>query len=96
MRSDRKFTRAAHIIKISSNSFKDATGTVPLNKNYPRTPCIIDCAETFIQRPTNLRSRGETYSNYKSHTTVKYLVGISPHGQIMFLSKAFGGRASDK
>jgi hypothetical protein len=30
MRSDRKFTRAAHIIKISSNSFKDATGTVPL------------------------------------------------------------------
>ena len=45
---------------------------------------------------TNLRSRGETYSNYKSHTTVKYLVGISPHGQIMFLSNAFGGRASDK
>ena len=65
-------------------------------ENYPRTTCIIDCAETFIQRPTNLRSRGETYSNYKSHNTAKYLVGISPHGQIMFISKAFGGRASDK
>ncbi|CAC5397821.1 unnamed protein product [Mytilus coruscus] len=65
-------------------------------ENYPRTTCIIDCAETFIQRPTNLRSRGETDSNYKSHNTAKYLVGISPHGQIMFISKAFGGRASDK
>lgn len=61
-------------------------------ENYPRT-CIIDCAETLS---TNLRSRGETYSNYKSHNTVKYLVVISPHGQIMFISNAFGGRASDK
>ena len=65
-------------------------------ENYPKTTCIIDCAETFIQRPTNLKSRCETFSNYKSHNTAKYLVGISPHGQIMFISKAFGGRASDK
>ncbi|XP_052085183.1 uncharacterized protein LOC127722336 [Mytilus californianus] len=65
-------------------------------ENYPRTTVIIDCAETFIQRPTYLKTRSETFSNYKSHNTVKYLVGISPHGQIMFISKAFGGRASDK
>ena len=65
-------------------------------ENYPRTTCIIDCAETFIQRPTNLKSRGETYSSYKSHNTAKCMVGISPHAQIMFISKAFGGRASDK
>ncbi|KAK6180859.1 hypothetical protein SNE40_008835 [Patella caerulea] len=65
-------------------------------ENYHKTTCIIDCAETFIQRPTNLKSRCETFSNYKSHNTAKYLVGISPHGQIMFISKAFGGRASDK
>lgn len=65
-------------------------------ENYPKTTCIIDCAETFIQRPKNLRSRGETYSNYKGHNTAKYMVGISPHGQIMFISKSFGGRASDR
>ncbi|CAG2187310.1 unnamed protein product [Mytilus edulis] len=65
-------------------------------ENYPRTTVIIDCAETFIQRPTNLKSRSETYSNYKSHNTAKYLVGIAPHGHIMFISRAFGGRASDK
>ncbi|CAC5392808.1 unnamed protein product [Mytilus coruscus] len=66
------------------------------SKSDGATTCIIDCAETFIQRPTNLRSRGETYSNYKSHKTAKHLVEISPHAQIMFISKAFGGRASDK
>ncbi|CAC5420783.1 unnamed protein product [Mytilus coruscus] len=65
-------------------------------ENYPRTTVIIDCAETFIQRPTNLKSRSETYSNYKSHNTAKYLVGIAPHGHIMFISRAFGGMASDK
>ncbi|VDI47584.1 Hypothetical predicted protein [Mytilus galloprovincialis] len=48
-------------------------------ENYPRTTVIIDCAETFIQRPTNLKTRSETFSNYKSHNTAKYLVGISPH-----------------
>ncbi|CAC5413443.1 unnamed protein product [Mytilus coruscus] len=65
-------------------------------ENYPRTTVIIDCVETFIQRPTNLKTRSETFSNYKSHNTAKYSFGISPHGQIMFISKAFGGRASDK
>ena len=63
---------------------------------YSDTTCIIDCAETFMQRPSNLKTRGETYSNYKSHNTVKYLVGIAPHGHIMFISRAYGGRASDK
>ncbi|CAC5363043.1 unnamed protein product [Mytilus coruscus] len=48
------------------------------------------------ERKGSSKSRGETYSNYKSHKTAKHLVGISPHGQIMFISKAFGGRASDK
>ncbi|CAC5419949.1 unnamed protein product [Mytilus coruscus] len=65
-------------------------------ENYPRTTVIIDCAETFIQRPTNLKTRSETSSNYKSHNIAINLVGISPHGQIMFISKAFGGRVSDK
>jgi hypothetical protein len=65
-------------------------------EHYPKTTCIIDCAESFIQKPTNLTSRNETYSHYKSHNTAKYMVAISPHGQIMFVTKAYGGRASDK
>ncbi len=58
--------------------------------------CIIDCSEIFIDRPTSLSARAMTYSNYKSHNTIKFLVGISPTGSITCLSKSWGGRASDK
>lgn len=73
-----------------------ATMPAAFKEKYPKTTVIIDCAETFMQRPKNLKTRGETYSHYKSHNTVKYLIGIAPFGQIMFISKGFGGRASDK
>ena len=64
-------------------------------KDYPKTTCIIDCAETFIQIQTPA-SRTETYSNYKGHNTAKYLVGITQKRQIIFISPAYGGRCSDK
>ncbi|XP_077557869.1 uncharacterized protein LOC144173249 [Haemaphysalis longicornis] len=57
---------------------------------------IIDCTEVFIQRPTLMTARSQTYSNYKHHNTVKLLVVISPSGAITFVSKAWGGRTSDK
>ena len=63
---------------------------------YMRTTCIIDCSEVFIERPSSLSARAETYSNYKSHNTVKFLIAISPTGAIIFLSKCWGGRVSDK
>ena len=63
---------------------------------YTRTKCIIDCSEVFIQRPTSLSARAETYSSYKSHNTVKFLVAIGPTGAIIYVSKCCGGRVSDK
>lgn len=57
---------------------------------------IIDCFEIFIDRPSNLLARAETWSNYKHHNTVKYLIGITPQGAISFLSCGYGGRVSDK
>ena len=38
----------------------------------------------------------QTWSNYKQYYTVKVLIGITPQGTIPFLSKAWGGHASDK
>jgi len=40
--------------------------------------------------------QSETWSDYKHHNTWKLLVGITPNGQITFLSNLWGGRASDK
>ena len=36
------------------------------------------------------------YSNYKSHNTVKYLIGITPGSTVSFLPYGWGGPASDK
>ncbi|XP_067678519.1 uncharacterized protein [Haliotis asinina] len=63
---------------------------------YKNCRVIIDCFEVFIERPGNFTARAMTWSNYKSHNTIKILVGISPNGSISFVSRAFGGRVSDK
>lgn len=57
---------------------------------------IIDCFEVFIERPSNLKARAETWSSYKHHNTVKFLIGITPQGTVSYISNAWGGRASDK
>lgn len=38
----------------------------------------------------------QCWSNYKHHSTVKFLIGITPQGSISYISKGYGGRASDK
>ena len=61
-----------------------------------KTTVIIDCFEVFIDRPSNLMARAQTFSSYKHHNTVKVLIGVTPQGSISFVSNAWGGRTSDK
>ena len=63
---------------------------------FPNTRCIIDCSEVFIERPYGYLARKKTYSNYKKHNTIKFLIAVTPCGSICFLSKCWGGRASDR
>ncbi|XP_055997893.1 THAP domain-containing protein 1-like [Ostrea edulis] len=48
------------------------------------------------QRPGHLTTRAQTWSNYKHSNTIKFLVSITPTGAISYVSRAFGGRTSDK
>ena len=75
-----------HLFKTLPPIFKE---------NFPRLTSIIDCFEIFIERPRALKARAQVYSNYKKHSTVKFLICCSPLGVVTFLSKAWGGRASD-
>ena len=65
-------------------------------ETYPRCRCIIDCSEIFIETPTNFTAKAQTYSNYKRHNTIKFLIGVTPFGTISFLSQCWGGQVSDK
>ncbi|XP_064458838.1 uncharacterized protein LOC135369104 [Ornithodoros turicata] len=67
-----------------------------VDTGYGGTTCILDCTEVMLQRPRKLMPRAQTYSAYKAHNTVKFLVAIAPNGYIMFVSRGYGGRASDK
>ena len=62
---------------------------------YPRLTSIIDCFEIFVEAPSHFKARAQLWSNYKKHTTVKFLISCSPLGAVTFLSAAWGGRASD-
>lgn len=71
--------------------------TIPpdMKEKFPRLTSIIDCFEIFTETPGQLKAHAQCYSNYKKHTTVKFLIACSPLGAVTFLSNAYGGRISD-
>ncbi|XP_077489145.1 uncharacterized protein LOC144099784 [Amblyomma americanum] len=64
-------------------------------KEYSSVRAVLDCTEISIQRPKDMESQPLTYSWYKGVYTAKVLVCETPGGHISYVSKAYGGRASD-
>lgn len=88
------FTTKEWIIFPSQNATRE---TMPssFKEHYPTCRIIIDCTEMRTETPPSVEQRIHMYSNYKSCYTVKYLIGIAPSGLITFISKGYGGRATD-
>lgn len=90
-------TKLSFLLKRPSREQVQKTMPQTLREHFGKNfVVVIDCFEVFIERPSNLMARAQTWSSYKHHNTIKFLIGISPQGVITFLSKAWGGRASDK
>ena len=56
-------------------------------KFFKKCAVIIDCSEIIIRRSKDLLARAQVWSNYKHHSTVKFLIGITPQGTISYISK---------
>eukprot|EP00117_Sycon_ciliatum_P015780 scpid88479/ scgid15497/ Putative nuclease HARBI1; Harbinger transposase-derived nuclease len=67
-------------------------------ETFPSTRVVLDCTEFFIEMPSSFRAQSETFSSYKHHrgNTAKALVAIAPHGAVLFASKLYVGRQTDK
>jgi hypothetical protein len=64
--------------------------------NHSNTYCVMDATEFRLQCPSSLEAQNVTWSEYKHSNTIKSLVGTLPCGLVTYLSKAWGGRASDR
>lgn len=64
--------------------------------SFPNLRIISDCTEIFVQKSSSLVNQNLSFSHYKHHTTIKFLIGITPSGVISLIFEGFGGRVSDR
>ena len=67
-----------------------------LKAGHSNIRIIIDRFEVFIKRPKSLDFQAATWSDNKSHDTVKFLIGALPTGYVTFLPACYSGRSSAK
>ena len=65
-------------------------------KKFPNVIGIIDCTEGAIEKPSLAKAQAQTYSTYNSENTWKTLISVTPGGTISFISRSYGGLASDR
>ena len=90
------FVRMKFLIKWPPRDILQQNLPQAFKDTYPKAVCVIDCSEIFIDRPTYFQARAKTYSQYKKHNTIKFLIGVTPCGTICYISRCWGGRVSDR
>ena len=63
---------------------------------FSRCRVIIDCTEIKCKTPTANVLNSMFYFQYKSHITIKGLVGIAPFGAMPFVSELYTRLTFDK
>ena len=78
-------------------SIKQVQATLPsaFKEKFATTYAIIDGSEIFIETPSDLFMQSSTWSQYKQHNTVKFLVACTPNGGICYISPVYVGSISD-
>ena len=69
--------------------------TTFIQERYPTTVAIIDASEIFVETPSDLALQSTSWSSYKHHKTLKFLVAYTPNGSILFISSLYLGSISD-
>ena len=64
-------------------------------RHLPNLRVVIDCSEIFIETPKDPVLQTSTWSDYKHHNTLKFLIAVAPNSAITFVSPAYPGRHSD-
>lgn len=64
--------------------------------NHPDTKIVIDCTEFFTEKPSSLVAQSLTWSEYQHSNTFKVLIGVAPNEMVTFVSRLWGGKASDR
>ena len=67
-----------------------------MKAKFPFVCVIVDRTEVYAEVPQSLVMHKLLHSDYKSHVTIKNLVGIMPGGGFTFISPAFPGSYSDR
>nr|XP_047141115.1 uncharacterized protein LOC124816123 [Hydra vulgaris] len=92
---DIMYVKLKYLIKMQDRDHIYETIPPVFKNKFPRLTSIIDCFEVFVESPSSLMARALFYSQYKKHCTIKCLISCTPNGTINFISKCYGGRASD-
>ena len=81
------YLRLKILIKWPTRENLRKSMTVCFLEKFGQRVVVLDCFELFTKQPSGAINKVYTYSTYKHHQTVKYLIGIAPQGVVTFISE---------